>query len=188
VLAFASCVTLLCAAPLGAADQAPGPIAAAAMAEGRRLGALAADVRQPESAPDQDRVELRWGELGPVIVGQRVEVLLTDRTKVAGDVLVVREDAIVMDLGKNRRSGTVARENVALIRLERMTGTGGRKLGTVIGVISGLFVGGYVTGRYVDSAGAGILSMITISSGFTIGGYLAGRSLDRKITTIHVTP
>jgi hypothetical protein len=32
------------------------------------------------------------------------------------------------------------------------------------------------------------LALPTISSGFTIGGYLAGRSLDRKITTIHVTP
>ena len=104
--------------------------------------------------------------------------------------MAVRDDALVMDVaaGSVQRDGTIARGSVATIRLERSRGGWGRHLGTVIGVLSGVVVGGYVSARAADSAGTGIPLFLGIASAITIAGYYAGRQLDRTTTTIRVIP
>lgn len=127
-------------------------------------------------------VELRWSELAPLIQGRRVELMLVDGAKLKGEAVVVREDSIVMG------NASVPRESVSLIKLERPRGSWGRKLGTVIGVLSGLVVGGYVTAVAVDSAGAGIPLFLGTASGGTLVGYYIGREIDHRTTLIKIVP
>ena len=74
------------------------------------------------------------------------------------------------------------------IIVRKTTGAWGRHLGTVIGVMTGLLVGGYVTGQVADSAGVGIPLFLTLASGMTVAGYYTGRQLDTRVTVIRVVP
>jgi hypothetical protein len=180
--------------PLYAGDTASGPIARAVAAHAERLAAEPMEQAPRQAAGDASRLELRWDELQPLIRGQRVTVTLTDGNDVRGEVVAVRDDAMVLDLDRRSRAegasagGTLARPSVSLIRLERSTGTGGRTLGTIIGVLTGVVVGGYVTGSVADSAGTGIPLFLGLASGITLAGYYTGRRLDRRFALIRVIP
>ena len=166
--------------------------------EADRLAAEPASFVAPAPQGDSDKagpVRLRWNELAPLIQKKRVDVTLTDGTTVRGEAITVRDDALVMDVagGSNARvypkgNGTIPRTSVALIRLERMRGSWGRNLGTTIGLLSGLMIGGYVTAQVANSPGTGIPLFLVFASGVTITGYYAGKSLDRKVTTIRIVP
>jgi hypothetical protein len=127
-------------------------------------------------------VELKWSELAPMIQSRRVELTLVDGVKLKGKTVVVREDSIVLE------NASVPRSSVSLIKLEKARGSWGRRLGTVIGVVSGLVVGGYVTAVATNSAGAGIPLFLGMASGVTLGGYYIGREIDRRTTLIKVVP
>jgi len=140
-------------------------------------------------------LELKWGELAPLIVGNRVELALTDGVRVGGEAVVVREDALVMDVRKTsgeksypKGSGNIPRTLVSTIKLERTHGSWGRSIGTVIGVLTGLVLGGYVAWAATDSDGTGIPVFLGIASATAVGGYYAGRGLDKKTTMIKVVP
>ena len=137
-------------------------------------------------------LEMRWNELAPLIGGQRVEVLLNDGIKVKGEVIAVREDTILLDVsaaakGYPKGNGTVARSSLMQINLERRRGAWGRTLGTVLGILTGLTVGGYAA-AHTDSAGAGIPTFLGISSAIGTGGYYLGKRLDRRVTKIRIVP
>ncbi|MEO5926986.1 MAG: hypothetical protein ABIR70_24435 [Bryobacteraceae bacterium] len=137
-------------------------------------------------------LEMRWNELAPLISGQRVEMVMNDGAKVKGEVVAVREDTILLDVSSatkefTKGNGSVPRAALAQINLERRRGGWGRTLGTVIGVLTGLTVGGYAA-AHADSAGVGIPVFLGLSSAIGVGGYYAGRQLDRRITKIHIVP
>ena len=132
-------------------------------------------------------LELKWTELASAVQGRRVELQQSDGTKLKGEIAVVREDSLVMDV-QSKGSATIAREGVALIKVQGSRGSWGRSLGTVIGALSGLVVGGYVAAVSTQTAGAGIPVFLGISTGLTLGGYFAGREIDRKGTVIKVAP
>lgn len=135
-------------------------------------------------------LSLRWSELSPVIQGQRVAVSLADGRTVRGDVMAVRDEALVLDVtrGTSNADGTVPRASVTTIRLKRTRGAWGRQLGTTLGVLSGLTISGYVTAQVADGPGAGIPLFLGIASAITVGGYYAGKELDQKETTIQIVP
>lgn len=138
-------------------------------------------------------LEVKWNELPALIGGHRVALELTNGVTVKGEAVAVREDAILVDVasavtGYPKGNGQVPRASVGLIALERSRGGWGRTLGTVVGVIGGLAIGGYVAGTATDSAGAAIPTFIGIASGISVGGYFAGKSLDRRVTRIRVVP
>ena len=137
---------------------------------------------QTASFAESKPVELRWSELAPLIQSRRVELTLVDGAKLKGEAVVVREDSIVMG------NASIPRSSVSLIKLQRTRGSWGRKLGTVIGVLSGLVVGGYVTAVATNSAGAGIPLFLGMASGVTLGGYYIGRGIDYRTTLIKVAP
>lgn len=137
---------------------------------------------QSASFAETKPVELRWSEIGPLIQSRRVELTLVDGARLTGEVVVVREDSIVM--GK----ASAPRASVSLIKVEKQRGSWGRKLGTVIGVLSGLVVGGYVTALTADSGRAGIPLFLGIASGVTLGGYYIGRGIDHRTTLIKIAP
>jgi hypothetical protein len=138
-------------------------------------------------------VELRWNELASVIQGQRAEVMLADGTGLKGEVIAVREDALVMDVKKvtagrhEKGSATVERNSIGLIKLERSRGSIGRTAGTIVGVISGVVLGGWAA-AHTESASAGIPTFLGIASGVSVAGIYAGRALDRESMLIKVVP
>lgn len=182
-----------CLGVSGTSVVAQGPLARSVTTEATRLAA--------EPAPPLDRdgrtdgIEIRWSELAPVIVGRDVTVRLADGSSVRGEVLVVRDDALVVArAGRsgakavNGSDGTIEKSLVQIITVRRTTGAWGRHLGAVIGVMTGLVVGGYVTGQVADSAGVGIPMFLTLASGITVAGYYTGRQLDTRVTVMRVVP
>ena len=139
-------------------------------------------------------LELKWNELAAMIAGNPVELMLTDGTHITGEAVAVREDTLVMDArkasgGKTYQKGNAAvpRGSIGLIKLERKRGSWGRTMGTVVGVMSGIVIGGYAA-AHADSAQAGIPVFLGIATGISVAGFYTGRELDRKITLIKIVP
>jgi hypothetical protein len=91
----------------------------------------------------------------------------------------VREEALVMDVKSTsnakaypKGSATIPRASITLIQVERRRGSWGRKLGTVVGALSGVMLGSYVAVRTAHSNGtAAIAVFLGIASAGTVGGY-----------------
>jgi uncharacterized protein YcfJ len=140
-------------------------------------------------------LELKWGELSPMIKGQQVQLALPDGAAIQGEAIAVREEALVLDVRRTsnakaypKGSATIPRASITLIQVERRRGSWGRKLGTVVGVLSGVVLGGYVAAKTADSAGPGIATFLGIASAGTVGGYYVGKELDRRVTLIKIVP
>lgn len=131
---------------------------------------------------DSKPLEMRWNELAPLISGQRVEVILNDGAKVKGEVITVRDQELLLDAKGNR---TVARASVVQINLERRRGAWGRSLGTVLGVLTGMTLGGFAA-SHTNSVGVAIPTFLGVTGVVTTGGYYLGRSIDRRITRIRI--
>jgi hypothetical protein len=169
-----------------------GPIASALAAHAARL---AATTTEGDAAGQTDNaVELRWSELGPVVAGHRVTAVLADGSRVTGEAVVVRDDALVLNV--RRSTGTQAyaggnapipRSAVARLEVEKHGGAG-RTLGIVLGVLTGVVLGGWISAETTDSAGAGIPLFLGVASGITLAGYYAGKSLSRQVTVIRIVP
>jgi hypothetical protein len=140
-------------------------------------------------------LELKWNELAPLISGHVVQITLPAGVTVRGEVVAVRDDSLVIDVRKASDSkeypsgnGSVPRSAVSLIRVERTRGSWGRSIGTTLGVLTGLSVGGYAAAATSDSAGKAIPVFLVIAGAISVGGYYLGRSADRKVTVIRVVP
>jgi hypothetical protein len=186
-LVVAACVSIH-----GVPVCAEGPLARSVTRQATQLAAGAA----PPSSPGRTAgsIDLRWAELAPVVVGQEVTVRLLDGSAMGGEVLVVREDALVVSRPSHARgdassgaNAIVQRSNLHTITLRKITG-GRRHLGTVLGVLNGVVIGGYVSGNVADSAGTGIPLFLAIASAITVAGYYTGRQLDTRVTVIRVVP
>ena len=138
-------------------------------------------------------LELRWNELAPLIVGRQVELTLAEGRKLKAEAVTVRDDALVVDVKKasgpyKKGNGVIPRGSLTLIKLVQTRGSWGRTLGTVVGVLTGLTVGGYAAATATNSASAGIPLFLAVSAAGTLAGYYAGREIDRRVTTIRVVP
>ena len=148
-----------------------------------------------ESAVAQSKpLELKWNELASMIVGHHVEVSLPGNGTVSGEAIAVRQDTLVIDVTKSSGpkaysagSAEIPRTDIGVIKLRRTSGSWGRTLGTVIGVVAGLGGGGYAASR-TDSGGAAVGVVVAVTSAAAVGGYYAGRSLDRRVTLIRLVP
>lgn len=121
--------------------------------------------------------------------------MLPEGTSIKGEAVAVRDEALVVDVkgasdtkAYPKGSATIPRASVTLIKVERRRGSWGRKLGTVVGVLSGIVLGGYVAAVTADSAGTGIATFLGIASAGTVGGYYVGRELDKQDTLIKIVP
>ncbi len=80
------------------------------------------------------------------------------------------------------------RTSLAQINLERRRGAWGRTMGTVLGILTRLTIGGYVAATAASSAGTGIPPFLGVAGAISVGGYYAGKALDRRITHIRIVP
>jgi len=140
-------------------------------------------------------LEMKWGELAPMLTGHQVTVTLSDGTAVKGEAVAVREDAMLLDVssavkGYPKGSGSIPRNSIVLIDLQRTRGSWGRTLGTVIGVVGGIALGAYVDSRAILNKSAGNIAgtFVGITAAGAVTGYFVGRGIDRRVTHIKVVP
>lgn len=140
-------------------------------------------------------LEMKWGELAPFVTGHPVTVTLSDGTAVKGEAIAVRDDAMLLDVssaakGYPKGSGSITRNSIALIDLQRTKGSWGRALGTVIGVLGGISLGAYVDAKnlWTSSAGQETGTFVGIAGAGAVAGYFAGRGIDKRITHIKIVP
>jgi len=148
---------------------------------------------QTGSLAESKPMELKWNELAPLIVGHRVEVILTEGPKVKGEIIAVREDALVLDVtsrakGYEKGNASLPRSSISLVKVERTRGSWGRTMGTVVGVMSGVVLGSYVAAKTSGPFGAVVPVFLGTASAVSIAGYFTGREIDRRATWIRVLP
>jgi hypothetical protein len=136
----------------------------------------------PSVHAESKPVEMRWNELASLIGGQRVEAVLNSGLKVKGEVIAVRADELLLD---SKTNSNIPRTSLVQINLERLRGAWGRSLGTVLGILTGMSVGGYAA-LHTDSAKAALPTFLGISGAIGTGGYFVGRQIDRRITKIRI--
>jgi hypothetical protein len=139
-------------------------------------------------------LELKWNELNTAIYQKTVELTLPNAVTIKGDVAAVREDGLVLDIKKTSDSkafpkgnGVIPRTSVTLLQLEKR-GTNWRTMGTVIGAIAGVALGGYIAAKTANSEGPAIAIFIATASATSIAGRAAGGAADRSVTMIRVVP
>src|SRR6266849_2025336 len=95
-------------------------------------------------------LELKWSDLGSTIQGRTIQLTLPDGATIGGDVTVVRDESLVMNVHKTSDSkshpkgnATIPRASVTVLKLTETHGKWGRKMGSSLGTLAGLLAGGY---------------------------------------------
>ena len=138
--------------------------------------------------------EVRWNELAALIVGRRVSIPLPGGILVEGEALSVRDNSLVLDIGKTSNASqypkgqtAIPRASVTDVRLSRRS-TGGRILGTAIGALTGVVAGVEIAVHGTHSEAAGVSAFTVTAVAFTLGGYFTGRSADRHTRLLRIAP
>ena len=139
--------------------------------------------------------EIRWNELAALIVGNEVTIPLTGGAVVAGEVLSVRDDSIMLEIRKTsdrirypKGQTPIPRAVVSEVRLLERRGMGGRVLGSVVGALVGIAAGVEIAIHGPNSEAAGVTTFTAVAVAGSVGGYYAGRSADRRTKVLHVAP
>lgn len=167
-----------------------GPIERSLAREAARLAWHVQAGQAPTSAPWRADlpVELKWGELGPLVVGQRVDVTLSDERVVRGEALAVRETELLVKTRKGEKpTMTLARDSVKALTVYRLRGSGWRAFGTTMGVLSGMWIAG-AAAFATDSEAMGWLVFLGGTTGFGVLGYHAGKQGDTDKMRITIVP
>jgi hypothetical protein len=139
--------------------------------------------------------EIRWNELAALIVGHHVSIPLAGAGPVEGEALSVRDDSIMLDVGKTPDSSRypkgqtpIPRTVVTEVRLVERRGAGGRILGSVVGALVGIVAGAEIAVHGTHSEAAGVSTFTATAVACTVGGYYAGRGADRRTRVLRIAP
>jgi hypothetical protein len=139
--------------------------------------------------------DIRWNELAALIVGHHVSIPLPGGGFVEGEALSVRDDSLVLDIGKTssasrypKGQAPIPRASVTEVRLAERRGTGGRILGTVVGALAGAVAGAELAVHKTRSEAAGVPTFTATAVAVTVAGYCAGRSADRHTRLLRIAP
>jgi hypothetical protein len=140
-------------------------------------------------------VELKWSELGSTIQGRTINLTLPGGITVGGDVTVVRDESLVLNVHKTSDSkafpkgnATIPKASVTVLSLTETRGRWGRKMGSGLGTLTGVLAGGYIAANTASSAGSGLAIFGVIAGAGTLGGYYLGKAADTRDTLIRVVP
>src|ERR1700719_759682 len=85
-------------------------------------------------------LEVKWSELGSLLQGRNIRLTLPGGVTVGGEVIIVREDTLVLNVHKTSDSraypkgnATLPRESVTVVSMTETHGRWGRKMGSGIG-------------------------------------------------------
>ena len=149
--------------------------------------------RQQPKAVGKTPGRLTWSELAPVVVDRKVGTTLPDTTRIEGDVLAVRSDALVMDITKtsNRKAHPKGQTEIprsSLMELGVIKDRGpGKLIGGILGTMGGIAA---ATGLAIatENAAAALAGYLVVLPLAAAGGYYAGRAADRRVTRIVIAP
>jgi hypothetical protein len=135
-------------------------------------------------------VEVKWSELGALISGRTVELTLPGGPKLKGDVVTVREDALVLDVRKTSDAkaypeggATIPRASVTMLKLEQPRSHRRRNVGAVIGIGAGLGL------EVLFDKAVGRPEVVFGAMLGSIAGYYIGAAADKKVgTVIRIVP
>ena len=149
---------------------------------------------QPSTFAASTPIELRWVELNTAISGRSIELTLPGSITIKGEVVAVRDDGLVLDIKRTsdakafpKGNGLIPRGSVTLLKLEKR-GSNWRTTGTILGVLGGVVIGGYVAAKTANSPGSGIAIFIATSSAVSVAGRAAGGAADRSTRMIRIVP
>jgi hypothetical protein len=161
-----------------------------------RAGTLLAAIAllsQPAAAADE--VQLKWTELGAIVIGHDVRLVLPGGAILRGEIEAVRDDSLVMIVAKTserkafpKGQNSIPRASVSVVEVRKVRGIAGRVIGTTAGVVGGLVIAGETIGHSDMSEGPAIAVLLVATVGTTVAGYFAGRSVDRRVTRVRVIP
>jgi hypothetical protein len=160
------------------------------------IGIIAQDPAFARPAPSGGKTPaaVTWEELAGIVVARKISLRVPDGTRLEGEVLAVRPDAILLDITKtsNRKlhpkgQAEVGRQGIAEVLILREGMAIFRILGGVGGAIGGLMLS---VGMAVaaDSAPFVILGLVLFTPLAAAGGYYAGKLADRRATRIEIKP
>ncbi len=139
--------------------------------------------------------DIQWNELATLIVGHHVSIPLAGGVVVEGDALSVRDQALMLDIGRTSDSRqypkgqtAIPRASITEVRLVEHRGSGGRILGTVVGALVGMVVGGEIAVHGTNSEAAAISTFTASAVACTVGGYYAGSGADRHSKWFRIAP
>ena len=140
-------------------------------------------------------LEVKWSELSSVIQGRTIELALPGGATVGGEVTVVREDSLVLNVHKTSDSknypkgnATIPMESVTVLSVRETQGRWGRKMGSRLGTLAGVLAGGYIAAKSASSEGSGLAIFGVITGAGALGGYYLGKSADTRDTLIRIVP
>lgn len=150
---------------------------------------------QPSAMAAPKPLELKWSELSSTIQGRTIKLTLPGGITVGGDVTVVRDESLVLNVHKTSDSkafpkgnATIPRESINVLSLIETHGRWGRKMGSSLGTLTGVLAGGYVAANAASSPGSGLAIFGVITGAGALGGYYLGKSADARDTLIRIVP
>ena len=143
-----------------------------------------------QSAP----VELKWEELSSILRGHDIELVLPEGTFLKGEVEVVREDALVLNVKHTSDSrahpkgnAVIPRASLRLLSLKESRAKWGRTFGVTLGTLAGVTLGAY-TATQTRSDAAGLATFLGVAGAGPVAGYFIGKSADHRVKHIRVIP
>lgn len=142
--------------------------------------------------PDERKFRLQWGDLAPLVAGNKISTVLTTGDRVEGKAVTVKPHALLLVITKSsdrsaypKGEGMLPRTLLTELRVTKTTGYTWKIVGTVIGAGIGIAIGAPVL-AIAGSEAAGIGAALL--AGCPGLGFLAGWATDRKVTVITIVP
>jgi len=149
----------------------------------------------PAVPASASQLEMKWNELGSMIIGRQVKLVLPGGAEIQGEAIALREDTLLLNVKKTsdrksypRGQNAIPRASVTTLQFETVRGSGGKTIGVIVGALGGLILGGDLVAHTAHSEAAAISSFLGISTGSAIAGYYAGKASDRRVTTVKILP
>lgn len=150
------------------------------------LGHVALAQQQPQ--------ERKWDELASLIEGRQVQLTLPDAVTIRGEVVGVRNDTLILNVGRTtnhvmhpKGHASIPRASVTLIELHERRRSGRRHLGAIVGTAAGVGLG-IVAAQSGYSPGKAVLTGAAVGSVGALIGYFVGRNMGGPKTLIKIVP
>src|SRR5260370_5260273 len=102
----------------------------------------------PAVPASASQLEMKWNELGPMIVGHQVKLVLPGGAEIQGEAIAVREDTLLLNVKKTsdrksypRGQSAIPRASVTTVQFKTIRGPGGRTIGVIVGALGCLILG-----------------------------------------------
>jgi VIT1/CCC1 family predicted Fe2+/Mn2+ transporter len=156
------------------------------------FGLLLQDAAFAQQAPtlQSKQVQISWEELSGLVIDRKISTTLPDGTRLEGEALAVRPEALVLDVHKTsnkklylKGQTAVPRQAVSEVRVIRVGGPFMRIFLGILGGIGGAF-GATALGFVTDSVAALVPAILVGIPLAAVAGYYAGKLADTHTTRL----